>query len=155
MRLIILAASMDDGLNWLDRYMNTPDVDRASNGAVGDVRRDRATIIHPGRYDRLSSTFDPNSPEWLSGGPTKIIRTNAWIFDQRVVSVLHVLNVRHPLCDPTGLLGVMSEEIDERRGWSPDGRTAPMGVMSQRNRPRPKGTPRKSGLTGAGLQLPR
>lgn len=150
MRLIILAASSDDGLDWLDRFVDTPNVERT---AVVDVYDVRATIICPESYDRLDVVLDPNDPAWLTRSAAKIIRTDQWIFDQRVVSALHTLNVRHPLCDPTGLLG--SAEIDQRRGWSPDGRTAPMGIMSQRNRQRPKTQPRKSRPTGAGLQLPR
>lgn len=155
MRLIVLAASEDDGMDWLDRYVDTANVERTNDGAVADVYGDRAVVIDPTCYDQLGSVFDPNAIQWLSGGPTKIIRTNAWPFDLRVVNALRALHARHPLCDPTGLLGPDDVTIDRRRGWSASGRTVPMGVLTQRMAPRPKPSRRKSGLTGAGLHLPR
>lgn len=136
MRLIILAASQDDGLDWLDRFVDTPNFDRTSPGAVADVYDVRATIVSPESYDRLSTVLDPGNLSWLTRPTTKIIRTDAWSFDLRVTAALHTLNARHPLCDPTGLLG--PQDIDRRTGWAPDGRTAPMGVLTQRNMPRQK-----------------
>jgi hypothetical protein len=141
MRLIILAKDMDQGLDWLDRFMDTAGTERTNGGGVDDVYAVRTMIISPDRYDRLGSDLDPNSLVWLSGGPTKIIRTNGWVFDQRVLNALHTLNVCHPLCDPSGLLGIQSEQVDARRGWSSDGRTSPMGFKPLRRR-------------GAGLRLP-
>jgi|ERR1044071_3734511 hypothetical protein len=136
MKLIILAKNSDDGLDWLDRFLGLPDVERTVRTA--EVYDARAMIIEPSRYDRLDRELDPNSLEWLTGAPTKIIRTAAWVFDERVVSALRRLHARHRLCDPTGLLGPDDSEIDARRGWAPEGpQTAPMGVRSQRNHQRP------------------
>jgi hypothetical protein len=129
MRLIILAGSSDDGLDWLDRFLGLSDVERTTR--VGDVYSADAMIIEPSRYDRLARELDPNSIERLRGDAAKIIRTNAWSFDLRVVNALRVLHARHPLCDPTGLLGPDEAEIDARRGWAPDGRTAPAGTKQQ------------------------
>lgn len=149
MRLIILAAPGDDGLDWLDRYLNTPDVQRTVR--VPDVHAHRATIIDFGHYDRLASVLDPNSIEWLTECTTKIVRTDHWPFDQRVINALRVLHARHRLCDPTGLLGPNDDEISARRGWASDGRTAPMGIMAQRNKERPKAraNPRRAIPAGA------
>jgi hypothetical protein len=133
MRLIILAANSDDGLDWLDRFLGLADVERTVR--AGDVYAARALIIEPSRYDRLERDLDPNSIEWLTGAPTKIIRTNAWSFDLRVLHALQRLHARHVLCDPTGLLGPDDAEIDARRGWAPDGRTPPAGTKRQAQNP--------------------
>lgn len=155
MRLIILAASSDDGLDWLDRFVDTSNIERTGSGAVDDVYDTRAMIICPESYDQLDVMLDPNDPAWLARPTTKIIRTDQWIFDQRVVSALSRLRARHPLLDPTSLLGPSDDQIAAHRGWVSDGRTAPMGVSTQRMRPRSKVAPRRSGSTGAGVQLPR
>lgn len=145
MRLIILAASGDDGLDWLDRFMDTSDDDRTNDGAVGDVHDVLATMIYPGVYDRLGTLLDPNGIHWLGDGVRKIIRTDAWLLDLRVERALHALNARHPLCDPTGLLGTQTEMLEARRGWAPFGpSTAPLGVRMQRNVKREASTPRKA-----------
>lgn len=131
MRLIILAASMDDGLDWLDRFMSTNDAERTNAGRVGDVHAVKATIIEPSRYDRLERDLDPNELHWLSDAFRKVVRTDRWALDGRVERALHALNVRHPLCDPTGLLGVMSDVLEQRRGFAYTAATAPMGVKTK------------------------
>lgn len=156
MRLIILAASLDDGLDWLDRFVGTRDVERAVGAAVGDVHAAKALIIYPDRYDMLEHELDPDDLHWLNDEWRKVVRTNRWAFDQRVLRALQQLHARHRLIDPTGLLGTSPDEIERRRGWMPQGPTsAPLGARSQRNVKRETKTPRKSGLSGAGLQLPR
>lgn len=138
MRLIILAKDSDDGLDWLDRFLDLANVERTSAGVVGDVYDARATIVCPEMYDQLGKVLDPDDRAWMTRPVTKIIRTAAWIFDERVVGALARLHARHPLCDPTGLLGPSDAEISARRGWAPDGRSAPIAHLTQRNVPRQK-----------------
>lgn len=43
----------------------------------------------------------------------RIIRTDRWVYDERVVGALRAINARTPLVDPTGLLGTDSSGRDD------------------------------------------
>lgn len=86
--------------------------------------------------ERLNRKFD---------GQWRIVRTDRWVFDERVVSALHTLKARmgDRLLDPTGLLGGSRYGA----GHSPDDRKPPPGTKTrERGGARQKHSWRDSGL---------
>jgi len=55
-----------------------------------------------------------------------------------VLAALAALGRRHPILDPTGLLGPSPEHLERKHGWTANDRSAPIGTLQQRNRARPR-----------------
>jgi hypothetical protein len=131
MRILLLAASDGDADAWIDRFLNMSPNLRTTKLDPYEVR---ITTVTPA--DDLAVRLDPGSVLWDKALPIKIMRTDGAKFatDSMVISALARLAARWPVVDPTGLLGPVN--IERNHGWAPDGRTAPMGVMTQTNHDR-------------------
>ena len=135
MRLLLLAADDTDADDWIASF-----VDMSPN--LRTCRLDAAhtliTVVTPA--DDLGERLDPAHERWLRDLPIKVLRTDQAKFstDTLVTSALLRLAARHPVCDPTGLLGPSREYLEAHHGWAADDRTAPMGTMITPNRERPK-----------------
>jgi hypothetical protein len=90
--IILLCANAEDALRWhVDTARVTAPVQELRSG--DDVAQ----------YLRAHEDFTG----WT------IMRTDGWVYDERAVGALRVINAKTPLLDPTGLLGTDSSGRDD------------------------------------------
>jgi hypothetical protein len=124
MRMLLLAANDADADAWITRFVATSPNRRTHRI---DAEHAMITVVTPA--DDTAARIDPADQRWRRALPIKVLRTDAWLFDPRVLAALAALGRRHPILDPTGLLGPSPEHLERKHGWT---------ANDQRDKARPR-----------------
>jgi hypothetical protein len=115
--ILLLAADYDDARRWDD---------------AAQLDDEAILITSAGDVQACTERIEPGA---------RIMRTDLWPHDERIISALKSLAVRVPLADPTGLLGPILHSPDARTrepfGTKPIGAII-TGTNARGKRPGPK-----------------